>query len=210
MLMFINDDRAYLYWITHHREGFVLDGKRKPRVSHLVIHRATCGSIKSVASWHGHWTAAGRLKACSVDREELESWAMEEAGSPAEHCAVCKSKDDVVLSDEHIHLSKLPSDILEYILEAALIHLEIEHPPYRLTVADIAACFGKTPGQVSQPLHRLRESGLIIVKGHVAAAGSISPKRIVLPTAAALRTLAAFQSESDSTIDGELAKLEPA
>lgn len=111
--------------------------------------------------------------------------------------------------DGQVHLSKLASEILEYILEAALIHLEIEQPPYRLTVGDIAACFGKTPGQVSPVLHRLLEAGFVILHGNRNTAAAIRPKQVVLPTVAAMRTLEAFQSECDSTIQAELAKLEP-
>lgn len=210
MIIFLNDDRAYLNWVTHHRQGFVLDGKRKPTLGHLVVHRATCQEIKSGSSRHTHWTTGSKLKACSLDRAELEAWAIEETGASPKPCPKCDLDQDAAAGGEsQIHLSKLASDILEYILEAALIHFEIEHPPYHLTVADIAACFGKTPGQISPVLHRLLEGGFITVQGHVAAAAAIPPKRVVLPTATALRTLEAFKMESDSTIEGELAKLEP-
>jgi hypothetical protein len=210
MIIFLNDDRAYLSWVTHHRQGFVLDGKRKPKISHLVVHRATCGEIKSAASRRVHWTTGGKLKACCLDRAELETWVAEETGVAAGQCPACEPQVETPPNgDGHIHLSKLPSEILEYILEAALIHFEVEQPPYRLTVADIAACFGKTPGQISPALHRLLESGMVVVPGHKNTAATITPKRIVLPTVAAIRTIEAFRSDSDSTIEGELAKLEP-
>jgi hypothetical protein len=109
-----------------------------------------------------------------------------------------------------VHLTKLASDILEYILEAVLIHFEVEQPPYRLTVAYIAACFGKTPGQISVALHRLLESGMVVVPGQKSMAITIPPKRFVLPAVAAIRTIEGFRNDRDSTIEGELAKLEPA
>jgi len=31
MILFLDEDRAYLSWVAHHRQGFILDGKRKPR-----------------------------------------------------------------------------------------------------------------------------------------------------------------------------------
>jgi hypothetical protein len=209
MIIFLNDDRAYLYWVTHHRQGFILDGKRKPRPSHLVVHRATCPEIKSAASRHVHWTTGSKLKACGLDPTELEAWAAEETGASPERCKKCDfANQEMGRGEAQIHLSKLPSEVLEYILEAALIHFEIEHPPYHLTVADIAACFGKRPGQISPVLHRLLEAGLVTIPGHRVTAAAIPAKRVVLPTAAALRTLHAFQAESDSTLEAELAKLE--
>lgn len=210
MIIFLNDDRAYLYWVTHHRHGFVLDGKRQPKRSHLIIHRATCQEIKAPSSRRAHWTTGSKLKACCADRAELDAWAGEETGSPPEYCPKCEPQNDMLMDgDGHVHLSKLSSDILEYILEAALIHFEVEHPPYHLTVADIAACFGKTTGQISPALHRLLQGGFVTVQGPVSAVAAIQPKRVVLPTVTALRTIEAFKAESDSTIQDELAKLEP-
>lgn len=210
MIIFLNDDKAYLYWVTHHRQGFVLGGKRKPKLSQLVLHRATCPEIKASPSKHTHWTTGSKLKACCLDRAELEAWAVDETGSATEYCAKCNPTSEIVAdAGGPVYLSKLPSDILEYILEAALIHFEVQQPPYRLTVADIAACFGKTPGQISPVLHRLVDGGFVTVQGHAGTAAVIPPKRIVLPTIAALRTLEAFRSESDSTIQAELAKLKP-
>jgi hypothetical protein len=210
MIIFVDDDQAYLYWVTHHRHGFVLDGKRKPKLGHLVMHRATCQEIKSRASRHLHWTTGNNFKACCLGRTELEAWAVEETAKSPDHCPTCEPNNELAASaDGHIHLSKLASDILEYVLEAALIHFEIAIPPYHLTVADIAACFAKTPGQISPALHHLLEAGFITVQGHVIAAGALPTKRVVLPTATAIRTLEAFQTASDSTIQQELAKLKP-
>lgn len=156
-----------------------------------------------------HWTTGTKLKACCLDRSELQAWAVEETASAPQYCSVCQPETDAsVHTDEAAHLSKLASEILEYVLEAALVHLEIEQPAYRLTVADIAACFGKTPGQISSALHRLLNSGFITVQHHPSIPATIPPKRVVLPTATALRTLEAFRSASDSTIQEELAKLE--
>jgi hypothetical protein len=208
MIVFIDENRAYIYWVTHHRQGFVLDGRRKPKISHLVLHRADCSSVKSAPSKQAHWTTAGNLKACSLNRDELQNWAVEETTAAAELCAACKPGDDTLPADPgEVHLTKLGNEMLEYILEATLIHLEHEHPPYRLTVSDIAACFAKTPGQVSHVLHQLLDAGFITVPGRQGASSPIPPKRIVLPTIQALRTLEAFQSETDNALQQELGKL---
>jgi hypothetical protein len=209
VIIYLNEDRAYLAWVTHHRQGFVLDGKRKPKIGHLVVHRTTCRQIKIAPSRRTHWTSGTKFKACCLDRTDLEAWAVEETGQPPGFCSSCEPQNEAPPHDSPVHLPKLASDILEYVLEAALIHFEVEQPPYRLTVADIAACFGKTPGQISPALHRLLEDGFLAVHGHKALPAMIPPKRIVLPTVVAIRTLESFQSESDSTIADELAKLEP-
>jgi hypothetical protein len=87
--------------------------------------------------------------------------------------------------------------------------MEQEHPPYRLTVGDIAACFGKTPGQISPVLRHLIDDRFVTVCGKMANASPIPPTRIVLPTAAALRTLDAFREQSDAVVQTELQKLGP-
>jgi hypothetical protein len=144
-----------------------------------------------------------------MDRADLEAWALEETEAAPACCPICDPQTETLpTEDGHLHLSKLASEILEYVLEAALIHLEVEQPPYRLTAGDIAACFGKTAGQISPALHRLRESGFLTVQGQSAVNSAILPKRVVLPTVSAMRTLDAFQGASESTIKSELAKLE--
>ena len=208
MIIFINDDRAYLYWVTHHRQGFVLDGRRKPKISRLVLHRATCPEIRRAASKRTHWTTGAKLKGCSLDLDELGAWAMEESDSGASPCEKCRSETELPSEGSgEIHLTKLGADILDYVLEAATIHLDHEQPPYRLTVSDIAACFGKTPGQLSPALHRLIDDGLLTVDGRVGVAVPLPHKRIVWPTIRAIRTLQWFQTESDEMIQAELAKL---
>jgi hypothetical protein len=210
MIIFLHDDRAYLSWIAHHRQGFVLDGRRKPKLCQLILHRATCQEIKSARPRHSHWTSGRKLKACGMDRAELQEWAVEETGASAAHCPTCEPASEALADgDCKVHLSKLAADILEYIVEAALIHFEVQQPPYRLTVADIAACFAKTPGQISPALHRLLAGGFVVTPGYRPTAAAIPAKRMVLPTIVAMRTLTAYKNESDSSIQKELVKLKP-
>jgi hypothetical protein len=207
VIIFLNDDRAYLYWVTHHRKGYVIDGRRKPKLGHLSLHRATCAEIKSGPSRRTHWTTGARLKACSLDRTELNTWAEEESGGPMQLCVACQPENEQYLNGgEPAHLTKLAGEVLDYVLDAALIHMEQEHPAYRLTVGDIAACFGKTPGQLSPALHQLLDDGFISLWSQSAAA-VIRPKQIVLPTPQALRTLEAFREETDAFVMAELEKL---
>jgi hypothetical protein len=210
MIIFLNDDRAYLSWVTHHRGGFVLDGRRRPRLTHLLIHRATCAEVKQSADRRSHLTTAGRLKACAATVEELQHWAVEETEKEPDCCEKCQPNQTLPVDEaETAHLTKFAAEILDYVVEAAAIHLEHEHPPYRVTVGDIGACFAKTPGQLSVTLHHLVQDGYIILPGASAKDAPFPSKRLVLPTAKALRTLEAFRTASNDMLQAELAKLHP-
>ena len=202
MILFLNEDRAYLSWVAHHRAGFVLDGRSKPRLSRLVLHRATCPAIKSAHSRRVHWTTGAKLKVCSLQQDELSNWAGEQAAATS-LCPECRPDLKVSPEREVTRPSKLARDILDYILDAAVIHLEHENPPYHLTIGDIAACFAKTPGQLADALHRLSEGGLVTTTG---SNNSIA-RQIVYPTTRALQTLPAFAAAKDVELQVELAKL---
>ena len=45
MFIFLNDDKPYLYWVSHHRQGYVLDGRRNPKRGRTTMHRAACARI---------------------------------------------------------------------------------------------------------------------------------------------------------------------
>ena len=208
MIIFLNEDRAYLSWVAHHRAGFVLDGRRKPQLGHLTMHRACCLAIKSAPSRRFQWTTRAKLKACSLDRAELVAWAADEGMQPAS-CGDCQPFNDALAPTARGFPSKLGREILDYVLDAAVIHMEHEHPPYRLTIGDIAACFAKTPGQLRPAITRLMDDGFLAAPGKSTPASLHSQQRIVLPTMQALRTLEAFQADSDATLQAELDKLVP-
>lgn len=208
MIIFLNEDRAYLSWVTRHRQGYVIDGRRKPKAGLFFMHRATCDAIKSASSPRLHWTTGAKVKAYSLDQQELETWVTDEIGANLRYCESCRPDDDHPVSDaRQAHATKLGRNVLDYVLEAALIHMEHGYAAYRLTVTDIADCLGKTPGQISNVLHQLIDDGLLAVSEKFEGARSIPPKRIVLPTMLAMRTLEAFHSDSDCAIQNELAKL---
>lgn len=205
MIIFIDEERAYLYWVTHHRHGFVLDGRRWPKPGHFALHRATCSETKQRSSKSSHWTTGGRFKACAVTLEELQQWAVQQEQVPA-LCDVCRPReqvDDISSSS----LSKLAGDVLDYVIEAALIHFEHEHPRYQLCVGDIAACFAKTPGQLSASFRQLIGHELITVRGRSPHPDLLDIKSTVYPTLAGLRTQPSLANESDAALRDQLAKL---
>src|SRR5215213_3150476 len=56
MRIFEDDDVGYLAWIDDHQHGFVVNTYRKPDPLYLILHRATCGTIR------------GKLPAASAGR----------------------------------------------------------------------------------------------------------------------------------------------
>src|SRR5687768_1548342 len=157
MIIFINDDRAYLSWIRSHRGGFVLEARRTGNGQRLV-HRSTCGAIRT--GDRRHWTTGQRLKACSMSLPELADWVRETSGRELPCCGECRP--DTELSDgapEHganaVRLSPLAGNILNYALETAIIHLTNGAARYHLTIGEVATCLHKTPAQLTQAIRRL-------------------------------------------------------
>ena len=208
MIIFVDDDQAYRSWVTHHRAGFVLDGRRRPKLAHLVLHRAGCCEIVPSASSHRRWTGGGRLKATALAREELVAWAADETEKDVACCERCRPDRDLPMPVPSVKaLPKLSRDILDYVLEAALIHMEHEQPPYRLTIGDIAACFGKSPARIAPVVGRLIDEGWLVSIGRQAKEVKLRC-HVIAPTMLAVRTLGAFETESDAAIEAELRKLE--
>lgn len=210
MLIFIQDDSAYHHWVTHHRRGFVIDGRRQSGWRELVLHRASCPHVRTRPDRRTHWTTAGKFKACAHTGEELQAWATEETGAGAALCEACQPlSDDSTVEHSSEQLTKLAAEILDYALEAATIHLENEYPPYRLRVGDVAACFAKTPGQLAAAFQQLTGAGWLEIVGSRQNAHP-KPQQKVFPTAAALRTLAAYREIDDTELQAELNKLREA
>ncbi len=208
MLIFINADQAYQHWISHHHPGFVLDGRHGVVPRDFVLHRATCSAVKLPPDHRVHCTTAGRFKACSLEVDELQSWALEQTCKVAIDCEQCQPSAHAANdSPPPIHITKLAAQVLDYILESAAIHLDNEPLPYRLTIGDVAACFAKTPGQLAASLSQLAAGGWIEVAGKSPKNAAFGIRQAVFPTVAALKTLPAFHETSDGELANELNKL---
>jgi hypothetical protein len=207
MILFLDEERAYLYWVAHHRSGFVLDCLRKPAKSRLVLHRATCPEIKISPSKRTHWTTGRRMKGCSLDREALVAWAVEQAQAEPSLCPECLAANGAPAEVHPGRLSHLESDVLAFVLEVASLHLDDRDGSYRLTVSKTAQCLSKTPGQLNAALSRLAEAGLLRIAGKIKSGDYSAAAGRLLPTVAAMRTLPAYQDASDAEIEAELALL---
>jgi len=85
---FVNNDKAYLRWLTQNPNGFVVNSYLHPSPDYLILHRANCWTIST--STRTNWTTTGYIKICSLDKRELENWAEKEVGSQLHHCRICK------------------------------------------------------------------------------------------------------------------------
>jgi hypothetical protein len=210
MIIFLNDDQAYLSWVRFHRDGFVLDGRRRHGRHQGLLHRSTCATIRG--GKHKHWTTGTRLKACSMDLSELADWARETSGAEASACEACHpgtetSENLAGASAEATRFTPLSSNVLTYTLETAIIHLSNGAAGYRLTVADIAACLRKTPAQLTQAIQRLLDAGYLTISRPLRRNGAFAENGLIRPTIAALRTLEAYASSSDGELQAEIDKL---
>ena len=207
MILFLDEERAYLYWVAHHRAGFVLDCSRKPTKSRLVLHQATCPEIKTSASKRTHWTTGRHMKACALDREALIAWAGEQAHAEPTLCPACLSANASPADERPAHLSRLENEVLTFVLEVASLHLDDRDASYRLTVSKTAQCLSKTPGQLNAALGRLAEAGLLTFVGKSKSGDFSAAGGRLLPTVAAMKTLPSYQDASDAEIEAELALL---
>jgi len=212
MIIYINEDRAYSHWVTHHRHGFVLAGNRPPTKQPTTLHRCSCAEVKHSSSKKSHWTTGHHFKACSLDRQELTTWATEQMGHGLFMCSLCQpdqesSPHDATKTGEH-HLTALQRQVLSYVLEIATYHLDEPEPPYLLTVGMIGRCLDKTPGQLTAALDELLVDGLITAQGNRRPGEPFTAKARVYPTGVALKSLPELASLDDAQLAVELAKLE--
>jgi hypothetical protein len=204
MILYRNEDRAYLAWLARHRHGFVLDALRKPTRKRPVMHRAECASVKKSAAKSTHWTTGRHVKACSSDSEELVAWAIEEYGAQPEFCPACAPAGAAPRREtlKPAHLTKLDREVLDCVLESAVIHLDHGDADYELTISELADRLGKSPVRIKAPVLRLIEERLLETD-----ADDLKPRRRIYPTAAALRSLPAFERMSQEELAAELDRL---
>jgi len=86
--IFINNDKAYLRWLTENQNGLVVNSYLHPSPDYLILHRANCWTISTPT--RTNWTTTGFIKTCSLDRRELEAWAAKEVGGQLHECQICK------------------------------------------------------------------------------------------------------------------------
>ncbi len=149
MIIYLDEDRSYLSWVFHHRDGFVIDWLRQPTRQKPVLHRANCKSIRVSPTKKTHWTTGRHIKACSLDRQKLQQWAQEESGHAVVLCEECLSGASPADDERPGYITKLGRELLDFVLETAVVHLDNQDAGYRLTVGDLADSADKTTGNIA-------------------------------------------------------------
>jgi hypothetical protein len=147
------------------------------------------------------------MKICSLEREALERWAVEQAGTEPAPCPSCLGASDAPPAGHSAHLTHLDKEVLSCVLEIATLHLDDPDTSYRLNVGTMAKCLSKSPGQLSAALCRLVNDGFLELAVKVAPGEAAPANCRLLPTIEAMKTLPAFQGSSDQAIRAELAAL---
>lgn len=65
-----DDDTGFRSWIERNPEGYFINTERGVNRNYLLLHRATCPTIKGRQNLTRDY-----VKFCSLDRAELEDWA---------------------------------------------------------------------------------------------------------------------------------------
>jgi len=215
MIIFIDEDEAYVEWLSARPKGFVVNAHRRPRARFLVLHRASCTEVSG--DRRSKWTSGPYLKICSRTVQELIVWARDDVGGdlrPCHSCAppIARTKDGE--SPAHAgepHLTRVGEHLLSYLLELAVISLDCmaryaDDPP---TVKKLAAYFSKTVPQLVPMLRRRLEDGYIAIGDDDSPQAKIRRQSVVYPTPMALRTVPAFADLADDELERAVNSLRP-
>lgn len=118
ILIFQNQEKSYLAWITAHRNGYVLNTLTKPSNEYLVLHSASCATIskRKKGAHPACFTGNGYIKICADSVEELHAWAEKQGfDSITNTCEIC-------------HPSALPgSRRLDWTRDELILALDLYH-----------------------------------------------------------------------------------
>lgn len=92
--VFDDGDAPYTRWLHDHPRGLVLNSRRQPVPSYMVLHRSVCTTIKKAArqSDESPFTAHGYIKVCADDLADLVTWIGQRGGSGfSKRCSLCRA-----------------------------------------------------------------------------------------------------------------------
>ena len=96
VIEFADDDSAYLQWVASHTEGFVVNCRKTFDPTYLVLHRATCPTLRTyrgIDDNPGGFTERGYIKLYAESVAELEKYLMTLTGSTdpfSKRCSCCE------------------------------------------------------------------------------------------------------------------------
>ena len=89
MTEFEDDDAGYMAWVKAYPDGLVLNVRRKPDPTYVVLHRASCGYISTERHKAGAYTGRGYRKICSHSMAELRNAARREGNHDGSFSNIC-------------------------------------------------------------------------------------------------------------------------
>lgn len=89
MERFQKNDTGYLSWVRHNSDGYVLNVLRTHIPYGLMLHRATCYTIRNEAIRRSGWTTGDYVKVCGPERQALRNWAQRHVGKLPADCLKC-------------------------------------------------------------------------------------------------------------------------
>lgn len=86
------DDAAYFRWLKEAPNGYVLNLRRGPSSSYIILHRARCPTIANRSQVPGAYTERKYRKICAENLDDLRNAARREGrpdGSFSHECYTC-------------------------------------------------------------------------------------------------------------------------
>lgn len=95
-MSFRDDERGYREWLGRNLDGFVINGRRRLTPNYLVLHRASCKSIRNYPGMEldpGGFTERNYVKICGSSVDDLNVYVRTHFGARAvfsKRCGRCK------------------------------------------------------------------------------------------------------------------------
>jgi len=94
LTLFDGDDDTYQRWLVQNPGGYVINTRRGLPSSYMVLHRASCRTIRSYTPTtpSGAFTERGYVKVCSANLADLRAWLRGHGrsdGSFSNECGLC-------------------------------------------------------------------------------------------------------------------------
>jgi hypothetical protein len=93
-ILFDDNDHSYQRWLVANPHGYVINTRRRLSPSYMVLHRASCSSIRKYSSvaLPGALTERSYVKVCAAGVADLRNWLRQHGrtdGAPSKECGLC-------------------------------------------------------------------------------------------------------------------------
>jgi len=92
VIVFEDDDDAYLRWVAEHPDGYVVNMRRRLDPNYIILHRADCPTIARYPNMDkdpGGFTERAFRKLCSTSLSELRGYLAPTRSEPDSFSKVC-------------------------------------------------------------------------------------------------------------------------